>query len=90
MMLFKGAVPLTNGILLSSTTSITYFVMSIITLFFLYGCHEATSYMILKHSPKIIGFYGLILLILGIVVMAVDVGGVDAAANAKWAEMSIY
>jgi ABC-type nickel/cobalt efflux system permease component RcnA len=89
-MLFKNAVPLSNGILLSTTTSITYFVMSIVTLFFLYGCHEATSYMLLKYTPQIIVFYGAVLLAMGIVCLIIDVGGAQIAVDAKWKVMSVF
>ena len=88
MMFFRNAVPLTNDILMSNASSITYFVMSIITLFFLYGCHEAASYMLLMYHPIITSLYGTLLLVLGIVCTAVDVGGANAAAKTKWETMS--
>jgi hypothetical protein len=88
-MFVQNAVPMTNGILMSTTSSITYFVMSIITLFFLFGCHEAASYMLLRYHPFITLFYGLVLLTLGIVCMAIDGGGASADASTIWATMSV-
>ena len=88
MMFLRNAVPMTNDILMSNASSITYFIMSIVTLIFLKGCHEASSYMLLMYYPIITLVYGLILLILGIVCTAVDVGGANAAATEKWATLS--
>lgn len=42
MMFYFTAVPMTNGILMSTGSSVAYFVLSILTLLFLYECHEAT------------------------------------------------
>lgn len=88
MMFIRNAVPLTTGILMSSASSVTYFVMSIITLLFLYACHEAASYMIIKYTPFIILFYAILILILGIVCMAIDVGGANQAAQDIWPTLS--
>jgi hypothetical protein len=88
-MFVQNAVPMTNGILMSRASSITYFVMSIITLIFLFGCHEAASYMLLRYHPYITFFYGLVLLALGIVCMIIDVGGASADADIIWATMSV-
>jgi hypothetical protein len=49
MMFLFNAVPMTNGILMSAGASVTYFVMSIVTLIFLYECHEAAAYMWALH-----------------------------------------
>jgi hypothetical protein len=46
-MFIKNAVPMTNGIDMSVGSSITYFIMSLLTLVFLYGCHEAATYMVI-------------------------------------------
>jgi len=88
-MFVQNAVPMTNGILMSKASSITYFVMSIVTLIFLFGCHEAASYMLLRYHPFITFFYGVVLLALGVVCMAIDVGGASADADAIWATMSV-
>lgn len=89
MMLFRNAVPLTDGILMSTASSITYFVMSIVTLLFLYGCHEAASYMLLTYQFRILIVYSVIILTLGIVCMIIDVGGANEAAKEIWAILSI-
>ena len=87
MMLFKNAVPLTNDILMSTSYSITYFVMSIITLFFLYFCHEVASSMYLKWQGNLfIAFYGISILGIGAGCMAEDA---TAMANERWGKMSI-
>ena len=49
MMFLFNAVPMTNGILMSAGASVTYFVMSGVTLIFLYECHEAAAYMWALH-----------------------------------------
>ena len=87
MMLFN-AVPMTNGILMSTGSSITYFVMAIVTLLFLYECHEAASYMLLQYQGFLVLFYGLVILVLGIVCAAIDVGGASEATNAIWVSLS--
>lgn len=74
-MFVQNAVPMTNNILMSTTSSITYFVMSLITLVFLYGFHEAASYMLLEYYPVITFIYSVVLILLGIICTAVDVGG---------------
>ena len=74
---------------MSTASSVTYFVMSIVSLFFLYGCHEAASYMLLKYTPFIILLYGVTILTLGIVCMAIDVGGANQAAQDIWKTMSM-
>jgi len=88
MMFVQNAVPMTNGILMSNASSITYFVMSIITIFYLYGCHEAASYMLLRYHPFVTFVYGLIILLLGVVAMAIDVGSASSHSAVIWATMS--
>jgi len=87
-MFVQNAVPMTNGILMSTPASITYFVMSIITLFFLFCCHEAASYMLLEYHPIITFAYGLLILILGIVCQAIDVGGASTDSADIWTTLS--
>lgn len=88
MMFVQNAVPLTNGILMSSASSITYFVMSILTMFFLFACHEVASYMLLTYHHIITLLYALIVLALGIVCMIIDLGGANAAAIEVWKTLS--
>ena len=79
MMFLFNAVPMTNGILMSAGASVTYFVMSFVTLIFLYECHEAAAYMWALQAQFILTLvYGLAVLILGIVCAAIDVGGAAA------------
>ena len=89
MMFVRNAVPLSTGILMSPASSITYFVMSLATLAFLFGCHEAASYMLLRYQPLVLLVYGLVILALGIVCMAIDVGGASEAAKEFWKTMSM-
>ena len=87
MMLFKNAVPLTNDILMSTSYSIAYFVMSIITLFFLNFCHEVASSMYLRWQGNLfIMCYGLAILGTGAGCMAEDA---TAMAEERWKNMSI-
>ena len=65
LMIFRNAVPMTNGILMATGSSVTYFVMSMITLLFLFACHECASYMVLQYHGFIVAFYGLLVLALG-------------------------
>lgn len=87
-MFVKNAVPMTNGILMSKGSSITYFVMSLVTLFYLYACHEAASYMLLKYHFAFTLLYGLIVLALGIVCFIVDYGGASQDSITIWGTMS--
>ena len=47
ILMLRNIVPMTNDILMSSASSVTYFVMSLITLLFLFASHECASYMVL-------------------------------------------
>ena len=63
---------MTDGILMNAASSVTYFVMSLITLIFLYANHEAVSYMVLDVWYIFAAIYGLLILTLGIVCLAVE------------------
>jgi len=87
----KNSVPQINGILVSIATSITYFILSLLTLFFLYMQYEVVNYGYRSglfcwriFAP----IYGIILLILGIVLIAVDLPKNGEASANKWAVMS--
>jgi hypothetical protein len=67
-----NAVPMTNDILMSSSSSITYFVMSLITLIYLFACHECASYMVLQYHFGFVFLYGAVILALGIVTLVRD------------------
>ena len=56
-----NAVPMTNDILMSSSASITYFVMSLVTLIYLFACHECASYMVLQYTFGFVCLYGAVL-----------------------------
>ena len=66
IMMMRNVVPITNNILISSGISVTFFVMSLVTLIFHFICHEAASYMVLKHHWWIMILYGAAILALGI------------------------
>lgn len=89
MMFVQNAVPLTNGILMSVGSSITYFILSILTLLVLFACHEFASYMILKWTPFFVLFYGFLVMLLGILVMAIEGAGAEQAAQKMWGSMSL-
>ena len=65
-----------DGILMNAASSVTYFVMSLISLIFLYANHEAVSYMVLDYWGFVAGLYGLIILVLGVLCLAFDLGTV--------------
>lgn len=67
-----NAVPMTNDILMSSVGSITYFVMSIITLFCLLAIYECAQYMVLRYTFGFVCLYGAIILTIGIVTLVRD------------------
>jgi hypothetical protein len=67
-----NAVPMTNDILMSSSASITYFVMSLVTLIYLFATHECASYMVLEWTFIFVFLYGAILLTIGIVTLVRD------------------
>ena len=82
--MLRNAVPMTNDILMSSGSSVTYFVMSLITLIFLFACHECASYMVLQYHFCIVLFYGLLILSLGISCLSVDLVKAPEAAKEIW------
>lgn len=88
LMFVKNAVPMTNGILMSQGSSITYFIMSLVTLLYLYACHEAASYMLLKYHFAFTLLYGLVVLTLGILCFIFDYGGASQDSKAIWGTMS--
>ena len=74
IMMLRNAVPMTNGILMYAGSSVSYFVVSLLNLLFLYANHEAISYMVLDYWAYFSIFYGLCILTHGIVIFAVDSG----------------
>lgn len=76
ILMLKNAVPMTDGILMNAASSVTYFVMSLVSLIFLYANHEAVSYMVLDFWGIVALLYGLIILTLGIVCLAVDLSNI--------------
>ena len=74
--MLRNAVPMTDGILMNAASSVTYFVLSLISLIFLYANHEAVSYMVLNYWGIVALLYGLLILSLGIVCLAVDLSNI--------------
>ena len=72
ILVLLNAVPMTNDILMSSSASITYFVMSLVTLIYLFACHECASYMVLQYHFIFVFLYGAVLLTIGIVTLVRD------------------
>jgi hypothetical protein len=87
-MFVQNAVPMTNGKLMSAGSSITYFVMSLVTLLFLYACHEIASYMILQYHFVITLLYSLVIIALGITCLIVDLISASDDVNTFWQLMS--
>ena len=88
-----NCVPQTNGILLGAGTSVAYFVLSLLSLLGL-----ASSYFAVADGLKQIVWwaalskllYGLVLLILGIVVLAVESSQLKENVTNSWKAMSEY
>ena len=85
-----NAVPMTDGILMNAASSVTYFVMSLISLIFLYANHEAVSYMVLDYWGFFALTYALIILTLGIVCLAVDLSNILSESNDIWDTLSDF
>lgn len=91
ILMLRNAVPMTDGILMNSRSSVSYFVIALINLIFLYANHEAISYMVLDIWYCVSMFYGICVLSHGITIIAVD-SGVNKLANANniWANLSQF
>jgi hypothetical protein len=87
--MLKNAVPMTDGILMNTATSVTYFVMSLVSLVFLYANHEAVSYMVLGFYGVAL-LYGLIILALGMVCLSVDLSNIQATSAIIWPTLSDF
>ena len=72
ILMLNNAVPMTDGILMNKNFSVTYFVMSLVTLLFLYANHEAVSYMVLDYWGAFSLIYGLAIFLIGILGKGLD------------------
>lgn len=62
--------------------------MSLVTLVFLFACHEAATYMVLQYHFIIVMLYGIILLTLDIYLWVVDLGNSRDDAKAVYEKLS--
>lgn len=93
LMFVQNCTPQVNGILLSAEISITYFVLSLISLLTLVGAVEAVSYgmkSLIFWWRIILLVYGAILFILAIVIFVVEVQRLEKSVQESWSAMSQY
>jgi hypothetical protein len=88
--MYNNAVPMTNGILMDAGSSLTYFIMSLITIIFLYANHEAVSYMVLDYWNLVTLLYGLIILGLGITCLVRDLTNIAEKSLTIWEGLSTF
>ena len=88
--MLKNAVPMTDGILMNKASSVTYFVMSLVSLIFLYANHEAVSYMVLDVWGIVALVYALIILSLGVVCLVVDMKNILLTSADIWETLSDF
>lgn len=88
IMMLRNAVPMTDGILMNKGFSVTYFVMSLVNLLFLYANHEAVSYMVLDYWGIFSFIYGLAIFLIGILGAGLD----DAVESSQqiWDQLSDF
>ncbi|TNV78195.1 hypothetical protein FGO68_gene8390 [Halteria grandinella] len=87
----QNAVPQTNNIAISSGASLTYFILSFVTLGFLYCQYEIVTYgyrSVLVWWRLISLLYGLALVILGAILLGSELGSIETVCGEVWAKMS--
>lgn len=79
---------MTDGILMNKGFSVTYFVMSLVNLLFLYANHEAVTYMVLDYWGLFSFIYGLAIFLIGIFGAGLE----DAVETSQriWDELSDF
>lgn len=83
--------PQTNDIAISSGTSLTYFILSFVTLGLLYCTYEIVNYgyrSLLMWWRVVSIMYGLALLILGAILLGMELGSMTTTCAAVWAKIS--
>lgn len=89
----KNCVPRQDGILIGAGISITYIVLSLISLVLLFGIYETVSYGIksVMYWTKIgCLLYGITITILGILIFVLDVPAIPGNVILSWTAMSQY
>jgi hypothetical protein len=77
-------VPQTNGVAVSAGVSIAYFILTFVTLFFLFLSYEVVNFgyrEAQKYWRFIAGAYGLIIVILGIVEIGIEFTGMSSTTD---------
>ncbi len=83
--------PQTNNIAISSGASLTYFILSFVTLGFLYCTYEIVNFgyrSLLMWWRLISILYGIALLILGAILLGMELGNMKTTCSQVWAKMS--
>ena len=87
----QNAVPQTNNIAVSTGASITYFVLSFVTLALLFCTYEIVNYgqrQLMMFWRIMSLLYGLALIVLGIVLLAIELGSMAETCSSIWVKMS--
>ena len=87
----QNAVPQTNNIAVSTGASITYFVLSFVTLALLFCTYEIVNYgqrQLMMFLRIISMLYGLALIVLGIILLAIELGSMAETCSTIWVKMS--
>lgn len=93
LMFIQNCVPQTNGILLNAGISITYFILSLVSLATLFGAFETVSYglkSIIMWTRITILIYGLLLMVMGVLVFALELPKMEERVTTSWSGMSQY
>jgi hypothetical protein len=84
-------VPQTNNIAISSGASLTYFILSFVTLGLLYCTYEIVNFgyrSLLMWWRLVSVLYGIALLILGAILLGTELGNMTTTCASVWAKMS--
>ena len=83
--------PQTNNIAISSEASLTYFILSFVTLGLLYCTYEIVNFgyrSLLMWWRLVSVLYGIALLILGAILLGTELGTMKITCSQVWAKMS--
>lgn len=83
--------PQTNNIAVSTGASITYFVLTFVTLALLFCTYEIVSYgqrQLMMFWRIISALYGLALIVLGIILLIIELASMVETCSEIWVKMS--
>ena len=87
----QNAVPQTNNIAVSTGASITYFVLSFVTLALVFCTYEIVNYgqrQLMMFWRFISMLYGLALIVLGIILLIMELAAMADTCSTIWGKMS--